>query len=427
MARCKFCGKEHHIGFVSTRFAGTDGVSLETEKWAAVFEKLGFNCFYYAGELDRPSEISYLAKEAHFQHPEIKEIFRHCFGVSKRRRSVTQKIQKCKQKIKDHLYQFIRKYHIELLIPENVLALPLNLPLGMAIAEVVSETEISTIAHHHDFYWERQPLLRNAVSEYLNMAFPPHLPTIKHVVLNSSAENQLSLRTGISATIIPNVMDFENPPPPPDKYAADVRQALGIGENELFVLQPTRVVKRKGIEHAIELVRRLGMKAKLVISHASSDEGHDYEQRLKEYSKLLNVNTLFVSDIINEHRGRTRTGKKIYTLEDIYPHADLVTYPSDYEGFGNAFLEAIYFRKPILVNTYSIYTTDIKPKGFSVLEIDGYVTDKTVRQVKHLLRYPEGVKEMMECNYQIASRYYSYTVLHKNLKNLLSSRFSCVV
>ena len=55
MARCIFCGKKHHIGFVSTRFAGTDGVSLETEKWAAFFEKLGFNCFYYAGELDRPS------------------------------------------------------------------------------------------------------------------------------------------------------------------------------------------------------------------------------------------------------------------------------------------------------------------------------------------------------------------------------------
>ena len=30
-----------HIGFVSTRFSGTDGVSLETEKWADVLENMG--------------------------------------------------------------------------------------------------------------------------------------------------------------------------------------------------------------------------------------------------------------------------------------------------------------------------------------------------------------------------------------------------
>ena len=183
-------------------------------------------------------------------------------------------------------------------------------------------------------------------------------------MINSHASAQLSLRTGISSLVCPNVMDFANPPPPPDAYAADVRQALGLDEDELLILQPTRVVQRKGIEHAIELVHRLGRKAKLVISHASGDEGYDYERRLREYSDLMGVNTLFVSDIINEHRGTTDDGHKIYTLEDIYPFADLVTYPSTFEGFGNAFLEAVYFRKPIVVNNYSIYHKDIKPKGF---------------------------------------------------------------
>ena len=42
------------------------------------------------------------------------------------------------------------------------------------------------------------------------------------------------------------------------------------------------------------------------------------------------------------------------SLWDIYPHADLISYPSIYEGYGNAFVEAIYFRKPILVNRYQI-------------------------------------------------------------------------
>ena len=74
-------------------------------------------------------------------------------------------------------------------------------------------------------------------------------------------------------------MDFEHPPEPPDGYTANVRKDLGIADDEMFILQPTRVVARKGIEHAIELVNRLGLKAKLVISHASGDEGYDYENR----------------------------------------------------------------------------------------------------------------------------------------------------
>jgi glycosyltransferase involved in cell wall biosynthesis len=167
------------------------------------------------------------------------------------------------------------------------------------------------------------------------------------------------------------------------------------------------------------------MKAKLVISHASGDEGYGYEQRVRDYSKILNVNTVFVSDIINERRGMTNTGKKIYTLYDIYPHADLVTYPSNFEGFGNAFLEAIYFRKPIVVNRYSIYTMDIMPKGFSVIEIDGYVTDDVVRQTREVLENPELSKEMVEKNYEIASRCYSYSVLEQKLKNLIFDSVGC--
>ncbi|MDF1591633.1 MAG: glycosyltransferase family 4 protein [Desulfobacterales bacterium] len=425
MTICKTCGKRHNVGFVSTRFAGTDGVSLETEKWAAVFKREGYNCFYFAGELERPRQSSYLVKEAHFKHPDIRDIYKSVFGVQTRKRSMTRQIHASKERLKNHLYKFIRKFRIDLLVPENALTIPLNIPLGIALTELISETGIRVIAHHHDFFWERQNFMTNAVWEYLNMAFPPHLPSIQHVVINSSADNQLSLRTGISATIIPNVMDFDNPPPPMDAYASDVRQSLELDDDELLILQPTRVVKRKGIEHAIELVHRLGIKAKLIISHASDDEGYDYERRVREYSRLMGVNTNFVCKLINEHRGRTADGRKIYTLADVYPHADLVTYPSTFEGFGNAFLETIYFRKPIVVNTYSIYEMDIKPKKFNVIEIDGYVTDKAVRQTREILKDPVYCRKMVEENYEKAKRYYSYKVLHQKLRNLIVESMGC--
>ncbi len=412
--------KKRNVGFISTRLAGTDGVSLETWKWADVFEKEGFNCFFFAGELDTPPECSYLVEKAHFTHPTIVDIFDNCFGVRVRGRYITQLIHKTKEELKDHLYKFIETYNLDILVPENALTIPLNIPLGIAITEVIAEIGIPAIAHHHDFFWERQRFLTNSVWEYLNMAFPPHLSQIRDVVINTSADNQLSLRTGISASVIPNVMNFEEPPQPPDAYTKDIRRDLGIEDDELFILQPTRVVQRKGIEHAIDLVSCLPRKAKLIISHAAGDEGMGYQKRIAEYSRLIGVNTVFASRIIDEKRGTTPDGKKIYTLDDVYPHADLITYPSNFEGFGNAFLEAIYYKKPIVVNNYSIYSTDIKPKGFSVIEIDGYVTEEAVAETEKVLADVAYRRQMVEHNYEIALHHFSYSVLHQKLQTLIT-------
>ena len=409
------------VGFVSFRFAGTDGVSLETDKMADVLRRWGYRCVFMGGELDTPPEDSFLVEETHFKHPAIREIYDECFGQANRPPEVTKRIHEYRDLLKQKLYEFIRMFDVDILVPENSLTIPLNVPLGLAITEFIAETGIKTIAHHHDFFWERKRFLNNCVWEYLNSCYPPHLSSIQHVVINSSGQNQLALRTGIGATLIPNVMDFEHPPEPPDEYTKDVRKDLGIGEDELLVLQPTRVVQRKGIEHAIELVARLEMKATLVISHASGDEGYEYQQRVKEFAEMLKVDTRFVQDIISDERGTTGDGRRIYSLQDIYPYADLVTYPSLSEGFGNAFLEAIYFKRPILVNNYSIYFFDIKPKGFEVIEMDDFITDETVRRTREILENPERVKEMTERNYALCLKHYSYRILEIKLRHILSS------
>jgi glycosyltransferase involved in cell wall biosynthesis len=409
------------VGFVSFRFAGTDGVSLETSKMADVLKRWGYRCVYMGGELDTPPEDSFLVEETHFKHPAIREIYDECFSQANRPREVTKRIHEYRDLLKPKLYEFVRKFDIDILIPENSLTIPLNIPLGLAITEFIAETGMKTIAHHHDFFWERKRFLNNCVWDYLNSCYPPHLSSMQHVVINSSGQNQLALRTGIGATLIPNVMDFEHPPEPPDEYTKDVRKDLGVKEDELLVLQPTRVVQRKGIEHAIELVARLGRKATLVISHASGDEGYEYQERVRVYAEMLKVDARFVQDIISDERGTTRDGRKIYSLQDVYPYADLVTYPSLSEGFGNAFLEAIYFKRPILVNNYSIYFFDIKPKGFDVIEMDDFITEETVRTTRKILENPERVTEMTEKNYALCLKHYSYRILEVKLRHILSS------
>ncbi len=49
--------KIKNVGIISTRIAGTDGVSLEIEKWVEVLKRNRFDCFYFAGEVDRDEEI----------------------------------------------------------------------------------------------------------------------------------------------------------------------------------------------------------------------------------------------------------------------------------------------------------------------------------------------------------------------------------
>lgn len=436
------------IGFISTRFAGTDGVSLETSKWATVLEKMGHECFYFCGVCDRPPEKSYVVPEAFYRHPtinainqaayqgtwgalhegrrrhpEIEELHQDFFSVYIRPARVTQQIHELRFALKEQLYKFAHRFRLEALIIENALAIPVNLPLGLALTEFIAETGYPVIAHHHDFAWERQRFLNNSVRDYLAAAFPPNLPSIRHVVINSIQAQQLAARIGATSMVIPNVMDFDSPPPPPDEYARSARADLGLAPGQYLILQPTRIIQRKGIEHAIELTRRLGLPAELVISHASGDEGNDYEKRVREFAALLEVQVNFEAAIVGEARGVTPEGRKIYTLGDIYPQADLVTYPSSIEGFGNAFLEAIYYKRPLVVNNYSIYEADIKPKGFKVVEFDGYISDATLEHARRLLTHPEEAAQYAGQNYELARRYYSFAMLERRLSLLLSDCF----
>ena len=414
----------HRIGFVSTRFNSTDGVSLETRKWAQVLERLGQSVYYFAGQSDQPGEISFVVPEAHFLHADVQAIANISYRSPTRPPKITHQIHELRGYLKDRLYEFIKKYDLELLIAENALSIPLNIPLGLALAELIAETGIPVIGHHHDFFWERKRFLVNCIGDYLEMAFPPRLPSLHHVVINSLAATEMGKRRGINVSVIPNVMDFDNPPDPTDEYTSSLRVDLGVDPDEHFFLQPTRPLQRKGIEYAIELIRRLGAKARLVISHAGGDEGNEYMEHVRTLAKLMNVRVNFVSDIVSTERGTTRDGRKIYTLGDVYPQADLVTFPSLLEGFGNAFLEAVYYRRPIFMNNYTIYSIDIKPKGFQSVEFNGFITDETIRHVQKILNDHKFVEEMTEHNYELGKQFYSFTVLERQLHVLLHACFS---
>ena len=381
--------KGHNIGFVGTRFAGTDGVSLESAKWAQILWDHKHVSHWFAGELDRDPGFSMHVPHAFFGHSDIEWINRHIYGRLTRDPAVTRQIYAISEHLKQALYEFVERFELEILIAQNSLTIPMNVPLGLALTTFIAETGFPTIAHHHDFYWERDRFAVNAAADMLGMAFPPSLPSIQHATINSSAQQALSHRRGVASVLIPNVLDFETPPLPPDDYALHLRGDLGLDDQDIVFLQPTRVVPRKGIEHSISLVAALkNPHAKLMVSHKSGDEGGEYKSALLEMANQSGVDLRFIDDVIDDERGSTDDGRRVYTLDDVYSQSDFITYPSLYEGFGNALLEAFYYRKPVLVNRYSIFITDIEPKGFQVITMNGYLTRDVIAHVQKVIEDP---------------------------------------
>ena len=427
-----------NIGFISTRIAGTDGVSLEIAKLAAILERLGHRCCYCAGELDEARAPGQLVLQMHFAHPEARWIHDHSFGTTEVAPDLYERIATMAGLLQTAIARFVDEQRLDVLFAQNALAIPMQVPLGVALTDFIASTNMRTLSHNHDLAWERERFAVNCIPDILERCFPPALPSIRHLSINSLAQTELRKRRGIEAVLLPNVFDFATAAPGLTPFNADLRGALGLRDDQLLILQPTRIIPRKGIELAIELVRRLrepavrsrlmGKEPVLVLTHQAGDEGLEYLGRIQDQARRDGVPLIYAADRFAPEAS-WREGQKIYSLWDAYVHADFVTYPSLIEGFGNALLEALYFRVPTLVNRYAVYEADIGPLGFDLVEIDAggdpanlaAVTRETVDAVIEAIVDPVRRRRMVEWNYHLARQHYSLEAITPLLASLLEA------
>ena len=359
-------------------------------------------------------------------------------------------------KIEETLKKILIENKTDLIVPNNILSIGRSIPTAMAFTNVIKELGIRGIGHHHDFYWERdnfsQPtcnFVRKALEEY----FPPKNDLISHVVINSIVQKELKVRKSLDSIIIPNVFDFNEKLWEMDNYNKDFREKLGIKDNDILMLQATRVTNRKAIELAIDVVgemqkkenRKILEEAKLYNGQSFEENSRivlvlagmietadDYVERLKTRAKGNSVELLFVNNLV-EHSRCTKNNNKIYSLWDTYVFADIITYPSIQEGWGNQFLEGLFAKKPMLVFEYNVYKEDIKRKGFKVIslgdkyELDEYALAKVGEgAIKHaagecikLLIDKDCREKMVEENFQLGREFFSHESLEKKLKMIV--------
>jgi glycosyltransferase involved in cell wall biosynthesis len=115
---------------------------------------------------------------------------------------------------------------------------------------------------------------------------------------------------------------------------------------------------------------------------------------------------------------RQKNGKKIYSIYDVYAHADVITFPSEIEGFGNPVLEACAYKKPLFVNKFPVFN-EIATHGFDFVVMDQKLDEKTVKKMYQILTNKKKRKIMVDKNYWIAKQHYSQHTLECMLSQFL--------
>ena len=267
---------------------------------------------------------------------------------------------------------------IDLVVVENLCTIPLNLPAARTVARTLAGRP--AILHHHDPPWQRERFA--TITE-----LPPDDPCWRHVVINRLTAEQFAQR-GIEATVIYNGFDTASP----EGDRAAMRARLQVADNTLLVAHPVRAIARKNIPAAIAIAEKLGGAYWLM---GQAEEGYDAElERLLAKARCPVI-----------HRPVART-------PDIYAAADLVVFPSIWEGFGNPPVEAAIWRRPCVVGDYPV-ARELAEFGFRWFSPD------RLDEVRAFLNSPDP--SLLDQNQAIAQQHFSLERVRADLVALLEN------
>lgn len=453
---------KHTIGIVHYLLGSTDGVSLEVEKWIGILESLGHKVVRIAGDLN--GKPGYTIPEMYNHTEEAHHFFQNIIYELKdyaNNEEIHDAIYDVANQIEEKLTKIIKKENIDILMPNNVLTLLYNPATSIAVAKTIKKLDIQVISHNHDFYWERIDqfsLSCPTAIEIVDSFLPPYHAKIQHAVINSHSQKQMMIRKGTRSTVIPNVFDFSEEWVS-DDYNADFRKAIGLKEDDIYILQATRITARKGIEMAVDFIvalnepkRRKKLEEKglyngkkftkdsrivfVLAGFTRDDRSGYYTQALKDKIDELDVDALFIEEYIAGERGISKDGKKRYSLWDAYDQADFITYPSFWEGWGNQLLEAIKSKTATMIYEYPVYKADLASSGLKMVSIGDEMffdpetrlavapkrnIEKAADETIELLSDAGKYTAMVEHNYIVGKENFSLTTLRAHIKMLISN------
>jgi hypothetical protein len=155
------------IGIVAARLGDVDGVSFETLKWQTVLESLGHTVLRCAGTLGESVEDGdHVIPEMRFDHPASSWVTTAAFEPGSDPDATRAEIDRLAAHLDPKIRGWVESRGIELLIVQNAWAIPMQLPLAVALARLVRDTGLPAVGHHHDYWWERERFQACVVPRY---------------------------------------------------------------------------------------------------------------------------------------------------------------------------------------------------------------------------------------------------------------------
>ncbi|MFC1722477.1 glycosyltransferase family 4 protein [Patescibacteria group bacterium] len=428
--------KTKKILMVHFRVGKTDGVSIEMASWRKILESLGYDVRYCAGNESIGAE--YVINDLEQQLNDVVfSLDQEAFGGFKNYTEETfiELFNRISNNISVEFQKVVEDFKPTDIIISNIFSVGEGLVAARALLRVLDNAKVNTVLINHDFYWEeiryKNPSC-SFIQEYIKEHLPPVRDYMKYCTINSIARKSLLERMNIDSIVLYDTFDFEHSSWEKNPRTTELLLDNGIDENTFVFLQATRVVRRKNIELTLDFVKEFQDKysrpKKVVVLLAGYVERRDkyYLEGLIKYSKIIGVEVVYIGDLLHIK----------YELFDIYPYADVITYPSEYEGFGNQLLEAFNMEKPIVLFEYPVYKTDIKDLGFKVIslgdEISGVRNDsglkyisfevnkKTVSELISLIEDFDRLQKINKENKEIARLNFGFQPTKKKLLSLLS-------
>jgi glycosyltransferase involved in cell wall biosynthesis len=286
------------------------------------------------------------------------------------------------RKLKSDIKQELRKLFADLdsCIVHNIPSMPFNFAATAAINELADKMDVDFIFWLHDTI-----LVREEWKDFIGK-FPLTLlhhkdEKVTFVTTTSFRAKQFaSLEEPYKIpkmTVIPNGVSVEEYLKI-DETTKQLMKRLSLSFNDFIIVTPVRVVPRKNIELALNVVHELShisgkRRIKLLITGPPGvdPESAAYESKLKEIIKMrrLQDKVIFCHELINFRRQFSGNRIVKWSVADIYNIADLVFIPSKEEGFGLPVIEAGAARKPIFCSRIPPFQELIRE------DIEGYMFD----------------------------------------------------
>ncbi|MER3396785.1 MAG: hypothetical protein C4319_08405 [Acidimicrobiia bacterium] len=308
----------------------------------------------------------------------------------------------------------------DLVVVENVFGLPLNPGYAEALRRSLVSRNIPAILRHHDLIWQRPEFrlerLQGPLSRLIQANFPPRIERAVHVSINRLSKAELKER-GFESFLMYNAFEFPDMLAVGHELEAKKEQArlrLGIPRSCLLLVQPTRAIERKGVPESISLGHRLaaelGKEVVLLVCGPPEDE---YDHALAELARGVSSGE---QNQKSSGSFRLMLGMGKLPIDLAYEAADLVVFPSRWEGFGNPVLESVAFCKPLVVRKYLVLS-EICDTGLRFIEWD----PDPLENVLSWSKLDEAVKNrILSRNLVIANRWFSIQKQASRLKQILA-------